>query len=233
MMKYIYAAVLLISTGAVGVGQTLPNWLLTANLGVEKHDKRLFDYPRARYLYAYQPESWGTYHMELNVKRKFFEYKRFSTFMGLGIGYEKATFERPFARGYLLDADYGYAILLHLNNYGKLQLPLSFSVFFELSDSWILTGSVASNVLLMRRIGRSADGKYSGSFGTFEWDDIQLRCGVNYRIGRWMVGLESRVINVQKIDRVIFNHILKDPRTDQTWENYNPLRFDLTVGYSW
>jgi len=234
MVKYISVVVFLLSTWAVGIGQSLSNWLLTANLGVEKHDKRLFDYAEARFLHAYQPESWGTYHVEFNVRRKIFEYRRFSTFMGLGIGYEKATFERPYNQGILIDATYVDHILLHVNNYGKLQLPLSVNLFYELSDSWVLSGALVSNALLMRRINPPGRGKkYSGSFGTFEWEDIQLRCGINYRIGRWMLGLESRVINVQKIDRVIFNRIIDDPRTDQSWENHNPLRFDLTVGYTW
>ena len=80
MIKYISVVVFLISTWAVGIGQSLSNWLLTANLGVEKHDKRLFGYAESRFLHAYQSESWGTYHMEFNVKSKIFEYKRFSTF---------------------------------------------------------------------------------------------------------------------------------------------------------
>jgi len=230
MMKYISVVVFLISTWAVGFSQTLPNWIFMANLGVEKDDTRRYD-NREGSLIPHQAESWGTYHMEFNVKRKIFEYKRFSTFTGLGIGYEGATFSRPFYQGVLIDG-VGADIALSVNNYGKVQLPLSVSLFYELSNSWVLSGALVSNALLMRRIGRSG-GVYSGSYGTFEWHDIQMRCGVNYRIGRWMVGFESRVINLQKIDRVIFNNFLIDSRTDQSWENYNPLRFDLTVGYTW
>ena len=152
MIKYISVAAFLLFTGSMAVGQNLPNWLFTANLGIEKDDTRRYC-NRAGSLIPHQPESWGTYHMEFNVKRKIFGYKRFSAFTGLGIGYEKATFSRPYNQGTLTDAVYGNSILLYVNNYGKLQLPLSFSAFFELSDSWILSGSVASNVLLMRRIG--------------------------------------------------------------------------------
>jgi len=233
MIKYISVVVFLISTWALGFSQTLPNWIFMANLGVEKDDTRRYD-NREGSLIPNQAESWGTYHVEFNVGRKIFEYKRLSTFTGLGIGYEKATFSRPYNQGILIDATYVDYILLHVNNYGKLQLPLSVNLFYELSDSWVLSGALVSNALLMRRINPPGRGrKYSGSFGTFEWEDIQLRCGVNYRIGRWMVGFESRVINLQKIDRVIFNNFLIDSRTDQSWENYNPLRFDLTLGYTW
>jgi len=56
---------------------------------------------------------------------------------------------------------------------------------------------------------------------------------MNGRIGKVIIGIYSRVANVQKIDRIIFNDILKDPRTDQTWEWHNPLRIDLSVGYTW
>jgi hypothetical protein len=64
-------------------------------------------------------------------------------------------------------------------------------------------------------------------------DDIQLRLGVHGRIGKFMIGLHSRVANFQKIDKIIFNRLVQDPRTDQKWEWNNPLRFDLTVGYTW
>ena len=37
-----------------------------------------------------------------------------------------------------------------------------------------------------------------------------------------LIGLHSRLANFQKIDRIIFNDRIKDPRTDQKWEWHNP-----------
>ena len=94
---------------------------------------------------------------------------------------------------------------------------------------------MTSNFLLLISIDHTEWSRevFPISEGTFELDDIQLRLGVNYKLGKLIIGLHSRVVNFQKIDKIIFNDIIKDPRTDQKWEWNNPLRIDLTIGYMW
>ena len=221
-----------------GQTESIGNWILSANIGIEAHDKRLFDYarPEREALSRIQPEFWGTYHFGLNARRKVCHNRRFSSFLGLGLGYEKATFIRPFDHKFFLEpGEFDTDFLKLLNRYKKVLTPLSLLAFYELGDHWFISGELASSFLVFRSIDHTERSRavFPYSEGTFELDDIQLRLGVNYRLGKLIIGLHSRVANFQKIDRVIFNRIVKDPRTDQTWEWYNPLRFDLTVGYTW
>lgn len=215
--------------------ETIGDWIVSVNAGIEAHDKRLFDYarPEKEALLRKQPEFWGTYHFGVKARRKVWQGKRFSNLIGLGVNYENSTFLRPFDQGHFGDFR---EILLVADNYEKILAPLSISAFYELGGHWLISVELANNLLVFRSIDNTTSNN-SISFpyteSTFELDDIQLRLGVNYRSGNFIIGLRSRVVNFQKIDRIIFNRIVKDPRTDQTWEWDNPLRFDLTVGYTW
>ena len=208
--------------------QNLGDWIVSANAGIEAHDKRLFDYPGRESLLAKQPEFWGTYHFGLNGRRRVWQSKRFNSFLGLGVSYENATFRRPFDHFYF--ASPAPDIVVRLDRYKKVLMPVSLAAFYELGDHWAISAELVSNFLVFRSI-EVREG--SATEGVFELDDIQLRLGINYRIGKFMIGLHSRVANFQMIDRIIFNDIIRDPRTDQKWEWHNPLRFGLTVGYTW
>jgi hypothetical protein len=215
--------------------QNLGDWIVSVNVGIEAHDKRLFNYarPEREALLRMQPEFWGTYHVGLNARRKVWHSRKLSSFLGLGVNYENATFRRPFDHFYFQNPSDD--ILLALNRYKKVFTPMSLLAFYELGNHWLISGELASSFLVFRSIDHTEWSRtvFPFSEGTFELDDIQLRLGVNNRLGKFIIGLHSRVANFQKIDRVIFNRIVKDPRTDQTWEWDNPLRFDLTVGYTW
>jgi len=226
--------VFFITLSVSGRTESIGDWMVSVNAGIEAHDKRLFDYPipGPEILLAKSPEYWGTYHTGLEVKRKVWQQKRFSSFLGIGVSYENATFNRPFDHT-LLVTGITTTDLKVLNRYEKFSTPLSLSTFFRLGAHWLISGEVISNFLVFRSIEEATSRGYVFSENTFEVDDIQLRLGLNGRIGKVLIGLHSRVANFQKIDRVIFNRIIKDPRTDQTWEWHNPLRFDLTVGYTW
>jgi len=213
--------------------QNLGDWIVGLNAGIEAHDKRLFDYSEKESLLSSQPEFWGTYHFGLDVRRKVWQNDRFVSYIGLGVGYERATFIRPFDHFYFENPS--FFILLAQNRYEKVLTPLSLLVFYELVDHWFISGELASNFLVYRSIDDPEASRklFPFSQSAFELDNIELRLGLNYKIDKFMIGLHSRVVNFQKIDRIIFNNLIKDPRTDQNWEWYNPLRFDLTVGYTW
>lgn len=212
---------------------SIDNWLINLSVGIEAQDKRLFGYSEKESLIEMQPEFWGTYHLGFSLNKKFMHNERLRCFIGLGMGYEEATFLRPFNHFHFKKDS--TKILRNLNSYQKFHLPLSVTIFYNLKDNWIVSGELSSNILVFRSIDQTENNSdiFPFSEGTFEVDDIQLRLGVNYRIGKLIIGLHSRVVNFQKIDRIIFNDIVKDPRTDQKWEWHNPLRFDLTVGYRW
>jgi hypothetical protein len=231
--KTLTLGVLFIIQSVCCQAQNLGDWIVSVNAGIEAHDKRLFNYSEKESLLDMQSELWGTYHTGLGIRRKVWQSNRFSSFLGLGVNYEHATFLRPFDHLYFKEDS--SKILLYQNRYEKYQANLSILVLYKLGSRWFLSGDLTSYLLLFRSIEHSEIDsdflQYMNS--TFELDDIQLRLGVNHQIGRWVIGLRSRLFNFQKIDRVIFNNLIKDPRMDQKWEWNNPLRFDLTIGYTW
>lgn len=214
-------------------GQSIPNWQLSASWGIEKHDKRLFDYSEKESLLAIQPENWGTYHFNANLKRKIWSDRSLSGFLSLGLGYENATFLRPFDHSHF-NSD-SFRILRHQNSYKKLQIPLSLSIQYEISNTLFLSSELASNFLMFRRIDQTNINieEFPYDEGTLEMDELHFKIGINYRVKRFFIGVNSRVFNYQKIDRIIFNYLIKDPRTEQKWEWHNPLRFDVGIGYMW
>lgn len=220
-------------------GQTghLENWILRMDFGIEQHDKRLFDYSilsRERILREFEDEQWGTYHIGIDLQRRLFQSDRVELFAGLGIGYEKATFRRPFNQWLLLDG-FLPTILLEQNRYRKLKTPTSLLSFIRLGKQIYLTTDIRLNWLVYRSIS-SSDSSWSGFpyyESTFELDDIHLRGGIAYRTNNLMIGLDTKIINFQKIDKILFNEIIYDPRVDEKWEWYNPLMLNLTIGYMW
>ncbi len=208
-------------------------WILDFGFGIEQHDKRLFDYSEKETLLTSQPENWGTYHLNVNIKRKVWSKQRINGLIGFGLEYEIATFLRPFDHSHF-DKD-SFRILRNLNRYRKVKLPLSLSVFYELGKQVFISGKLESNVLLYRSVDYTKTNVevFPYTEGTFELDDVNFSLGINYRIDKIYFGISSRVFNFQKIDKIIFNYLVKDPRVDQKWEWYNPLRFDFTIGYMW
>ncbi len=208
-------------------------WIATISAGIEKHDKRLFDYSEKEMLLEMQPEKWGTYHFNMSVQRRVWQHNNYYAFIGLGLGYEKATFVRPF--NHLPFVEDPIMILWHLNTYNKIYTPMTISFNYEIGYHWFILGNLTSDFLVHRSLGYKQKGNNRLPFkeNTFELDDLHFELGINYRIGQFLVGFSSRVLNFQKIDKIIFNNLIHDPRKDQRWEWYNPLRFDFTVSYMW
>ncbi len=219
----------------VGYGQDMQGkWIATVSSGIGKHDKRLFDYSEKEMLLEMQPEQWGTYHFNMNVKRRVWHQNNFHSYIGLGLGYENATFMRPFNQSFILKGNSDH-ILLALNKYQKLHSSQSFLTSYKLNHMWYVSSELVMQLLLYRTIDHTEYSRkiFPLSESTFELASIQLSLGISYQVKNWVVSLSSIVVNSQKIDKIIFNDIINDPRTDKSWELHNPLRFDLTVGYMW
>jgi hypothetical protein len=224
---------MIISFSVYSQTDSIGNWLINISAGIEAHDKRLFNYSEKESLLEMQPEFWGTYHLGFCLKRNFFQKSKVNSFIGLGIRYEISTFLRPFDHSHF-ERD-SFRILRNLDRYNKAELPISLTVFYEFANNWLISGAMSSNVLLYRFIDHTENNAnvFPYSENTVELDDINLRLGINYKIDKWLIGFNSKLVNFQKIDKIIFNEIIKDPRNDQNWEWNNPLQFDVTIGFMW
>lgn len=208
------------------------NWLLNLSVGVEAHDKRLFNYSEKESLLERQPEFWGTNHIGLQIQRKIFDKDRISVIIGSGFSFENSDFIRPIDQSYFDDE---LKDLRVTNSYTKYHTDLIFSGFYLLNANWVVTGDMESKFLLDKNINNTetTSDVFPLQESSLEFSTIALKIGLFYRINKFWIGLNSRIANYQKIDKIIFNDIIKDPRTDQIWEWNNPIRFDMTIGYMW
>lgn len=213
--------------------QGFDQWYFVTDLGIEKHDKRLFNYPDKETLLEDTPSYFGTAHVRFMVNRSIKETGKFCFFSGIGIGYEKATFRRPFNHIYFennLDD-----VLRFSNKYEKFYCLVSATVFYRIKNSWYLLSSVHSNLLFHRSLDNTnlASDAYPYNENTFELDEISFTSGINRKVKNLILGLNTRLVNFQKIDSIIFNRLIRDPREGQKWEWHNPFQLNFSVGYMW
>jgi len=212
---------------------TLSKWKVQLYSGIEEHDKRLFDYVDKDKLLYEKPERWGTYHFGINFYRKLLQYKIFFLHNGLGINYEKATFHRPFNHWYFQDDR--TKILLLTDKYEKLLIPFKSMFSVKCFKYCFLNIEFNSYFTFLRRIDNSRynSDSFPMSKWTFEFEKFNIKPGFEFKFGNFSSGINIRLFNYQKIDKIIFNYIVKDPRKDQTWEKFNPRHYDFTIGYTW
>jgi hypothetical protein len=208
------------------------NWMVTLKFGVEEHDKRLFDYPHKASLLDLQPENWGTYNWSLVANMKWHQSNMLTLFAGSGVRYQKATFIRPFNHIYFKqDTE---EELRGLSTYEKIYLPLAVSGYLDIGHGFSIDAGFSSSILLYRKINQNAykSDVFPYTETTFELSNLELTSGINYEVNRFVIGVHTRLVNYQRIDKIIFNDTLNDPRVDEQWEYYNPLRFDVSLSYS-
>lgn len=105
MQKNVRSAIVLFylfHTSMVVSGQDINNrsWLVSTEFSLQKHDKRLFDFPSKANLLYRQQELYGTYQVSLSLLRKLNQNHIFIFYSGLGISSELNTFHRPFDHNY-------------------------------------------------------------------------------------------------------------------------------------
>ena len=219
------------SLPSFGQESTDAKWILSIEFGLQKHDKRLFDYPYypKKDLLESQPESYGTYQFGISAVRKMLYQGRIEIYAGGGLSSELSTFNRPF------DLNYRHAvgpdILLTTDRYFQnlLQLPIrtKLIVFKHLGLSLELLPQF--NFLAI-----AGHKPKSFSWWMFDFYSVEVNPGLSFELGRFELDLNYRVLQFKKIDKILFNHLLYDfgnPRATQVFETYNPFKLWFSVGY--
>jgi len=101
------------------------NWIVSINLGIQQHDKRLFDYSEKEMLLEMHQEFFGTYQFGIRGERSIYVNKLLELCIGAGISTEVSTFTRPFDHFYKRNFSQ-IEILPYTNRYYKnlMQIPL-------------------------------------------------------------------------------------------------------------
>ncbi len=202
------------------------NWQFSLNLSIQAHDKRLYGFAGKDHILASQPELFGTYQYGIALSRKLALVNKLNLFTGIGISSELSTFERPF--DHLYGKSSGIAVLLWTNRYFKylMQTPLKLSYVLSNQLGFSLEILPQLNFLTVAKHHKDKDVDFSWS--EFDLYSIELNPGIVYTRGKFNFGIKYRVFQLKKIDKIIFNRIIKDPRTDQENETYNPFKIMIS-----
>ncbi len=207
------------------------NWLLRVEYGVEANDTRrsnltppLNDQPG-----IFSFEYWGTYYMGLDLGFKIIGHDRFKLYGGLGLSYELATYRRSFNHFYFIDG-YSDGLERYTNRYRKVKMPLILNAIVQIKRPFYLSVDTRANWLIYRHITNTSStrGQFPYRHAVFEQEAIFLRLGFIYRYDNLLVGLYGRVINFEIPDYVLFN-----TGSNLEWGRFNPIRLDLSFGYTW
>ena len=231
----LFALLFFVFSAKIFSQDSLSKWKVQLYFGIEEHDKRLFNYSEKWTLLSMQPERWGTYSVKAEVERKLLSKWIFTLYSGFGLQYELATFLRPFDHFYFSDGRTIY-ILWHEDRYNKIGVLTNTRLTTKIISNVYFDMEVYPVFNIFRLIDNSAikDRKYFPyKKWEFEFVKIQANAGLCLQYKRVAIGFYYRFYNYQKIDKIIFNKILKDPRTDQTWEYFNPVHYDFSIAYSW
>jgi len=204
-------------------------WTTSFSFGLQAHDKRLFDFPPKEDLLARQPEAFGTYQLSLGVHRVFQPERKISFTTGVGFSTEVATFLRPFDHNYFTGR--GTYDLNSTKKYSKHLVQIPIAARYKMGRR------LGFQVEALPQIGMWTMAKQNGTTITHSKFDpcfysAEFNLGLNYSISRRIyLGLSYRIFQIKKIDKVLFNYILRDPRKDEKFETYNPFKLWFTIGY--
>ena len=205
-------------------------WRIALTAGIEHHDKRLYDFPQypSENLLAMQPEAFGTYAGSFILDYRLLQVNdRFSLAAGLGVGYRRETFKRPYDPPQnLID---GLRVLIYADDqrYASLTLPITATA--KLVDRFSLVIVATPELDVFQRIRHSFERRY-GPTDTrpFRLERAALQGGLNYTIGR---NLEvGGLVRLLYTERRNFHLIVN--RTDRTFtkfDGYNPLQLSLRL----
>ena len=228
-MKNILISLFCFAVGLSIYGQNAQNtkWAVSLSTGLQEHDKRLFEFPLREDLLESQPEKFGTFQTNVNILRMIYNTNKFKVNAGTGLGVELNTFRRPFDYTYRRDDD--TKILRFTDRYYKylLVLPLEARLFAR--EKIFLSSSILTQFNFHTVANRSNFRSYN--WWIFNFHSVELASGIGYSLSLFDFALSYRAYQFKKIDRILFNHILRDPRVNKKIETENPFKLWLSIGY--
>ena len=65
----------------------------------------------------------------------------------------------------------------------------------------------------------------------FNFYSLEINPGILFRVKRLNLGIQYRITQIKRIDKILFNNLIQDPRTDQKFELFNPFKLWFSIGY--
>jgi hypothetical protein len=203
-------------------------WTFSLDYGLQAHDKRLFDFPPKESVLERHPETFGTHQFGIRIEKKVAQQGKLHFHVGSGLSTELSTFERPFNHNFGKNG--GTEILRWTDRYYQFLMQFPLNGTYQLNDHFGLSLGVLPQLNFLTIANHTTQDK-TYSWWRFGPYSVEFNPGIEYTKSRMVFSLRYRAFQVKKIDRILFNSIVRDPRTDQTFETYNPFKLWLSVGY--
>lgn len=205
-------------------------WLISIDFGIQEHDKRLFGFPPKKSYLSYHPETFGTYQLGINLRKELIGKKKLKLSGGLGLSSELSTFLRPFDHKY--GEEIGNDQLLSTDRYFQflLQSPVNISYIFSKRFRYSVEILPQMDFLTYADHSSGPNSK-NGSWSRWDLYSIEINSGIDYTLSNFIFSIKYRVFQFKKIDKIIFNDIINDPRIDQVFETANPFKVWFSVGF--
>lgn len=232
MSKYLFLIMLVMILSVSAKGQSfLDDLTISVEFAAAHHDKRLV-FGRQRLLQE-QPEQWGTWQYGISLDKKIVEWNAFSVRGGLGYSLEYMTFIRLVDHCLLLKPGESCDDVLIYSRDGYkvslLQIPVDLSL--ELIENWRIGVDIRSFVDIHKSLPNIAEKR------TFDFYSMEVNPGMSYEWRGFSLGLNYRIWQIKKIDRVLFsrNTISSQYRPNsllgKEYDHYNPVKWWFSLGY--
>jgi len=216
----------------------LDNTKIFSSVSLLDQDKRLFFFPHAEEVITNREESKIDWEASVYIQKRIFQLWMLSAWPGFGYSRFQTKFSRPFDHNYFTTTTgIGTFDLRYIDSYTihKLVFPTSIHFSFSKKDAFFLNLTCIPAFDFNKRIRSLPNREWKHNKWKAEFFGIELNPGIGGKIGRMTFLLNYRYLNIVKLDRVIFNHLLfytKDPPfLAQTYDDYNPTKVELTIGY--
>ncbi len=175
---------------------------LSLGFSTQKQDRRLFDWPMRETIIEMETSS-NDLQFEILLNKKVFKKNKLCLFGGLGYSMYKSKFSRPFNYNYFTGGSDQWT--RYIENYLIHNLRINSNVSYNLignKNKFSLILPIGLNLGLNKHI-TTGDFKYNK--WKIEFNNLDIYSGIGYESGRFTCHLLYRILNFQKIDRVIFN----------------------------
>ena len=200
-------------------------WTASFDMGLQEHDKRLFDFPQKNFFLSIQPEFLGTYQAGFSLAKNWEKTKGLTKKIGIGLHVETATFRRPFDHSFRQEI--GFDIVRICDNYRNVLIPIELGIGYSFNVI-SLQLSVISQINVL-----SVVTNYDNKFTWLRLNlySTELYPNVIFRISDQMkIRLGYRAFKLKNIDPVIFFSVVNNG-DNKGYETYNPFKLLLSFQY--
>lgn len=207
---------------------------LNVGCGVQKQDRRLYDFGYSSMIIAHE-DSYYDHQYDININATIWSKSIWNVALGAGYSLYESKFSRPFDAHYFGD---GSQVLHRVGNYVLHNLSFintnKIILNAEMDKALSFVFPIRTDFTFNKHVSTNDHFERFNKF-IFEFDKVEIYIGLHGKLNRFTTCLLWRVYNYQKIDRVLFNHLIfhsSHPSfLEQEYEAINFYKLMVNVGY--